>query len=248
MLEWRLGTIETLVQGIRTDVSSAEHQLADHYEFAGGLDERIGGINGNLAIAEENIDLVSMQQSTFTAETAETLGALEQSINCVRYGLMEQGGFVRNTNLAADQARHMMMQERGNLVVWNVKNRSDCTDPLEEGPNDMEHAEEESPVSDMEVNPNNRPVGMERLLQNMRGDQNFALVQENWNDSNQNQQAIVLVLDSLAGDNPEGMSVRVVNGIRGVFQRLYRYHKNRGSDERRDRYRRYINDLDGMMH
>ena len=70
--------------------------------------------------------------------------------------------------------------------------------------------------------------------------------------SSQIQHAIVLVLDSLAGDNPEGMSVRVVNGIRGVFQRLYRYHRNRGSDERRDRYRRdryrrYIDDLDGMM-
>ena len=86
----------------------------------------------------------------------------------------------------------------------------------------------------MEDDPNNRPVGMERLLQDMRNDQNLAVAKENWNDSNQIQQTIVLVLDSLAGDNPEGMSVRVVNGIRGVFQRLYKYHRNRESDGRRD--------------
>ena len=80
-----------------------------------------------------------------------------------------------------------------------MKNRSDCTDPVEEGPDDMEHAEEESPVSDMEVDPNNRPVGMERLLQNMGIDQNIALAQENWTDSSQIQQATVLVLDSFVG-------------------------------------------------
>ena len=127
-------------------------------------------------------------------ETTETLGALEQWINCVRYGV------VSCEIQAWLQSRpDTWWCRRGNLVVWNVKNRSDCTDPVEEGPDDMEHAEEESPVSDMEVDPNNRPVGMERLLQNMGIDQNIALAQENWTDSSQIQQATVLVLDSFVG-------------------------------------------------
>ena len=62
MLEWRLGSLETLVQCIRTDVSSAQHQLADHYEFAAGLDKRIDGINGSLATAEEHIDALALQE------------------------------------------------------------------------------------------------------------------------------------------------------------------------------------------
>ena len=76
---------------------------------------------------------------------------------------MEQGGFVRNASLTAEQTRHMMTQERGNLVVWNVRNRTDCTDPVEEEPNDMEHAEEENPTSDAEIDPNNQRIGMERI-------------------------------------------------------------------------------------
>ena len=88
---------------------------------------------------------------------------------------------------------------------------------------------------------------MLNLLQNMRNDQNIALLAEIWNDSNQIQQAIVLLLDATEGDAPEGMSMRVVEGIRNVFQRLYRYHRNRGSDERRDRFRRYVQDMDSLM-
>ena len=43
------------------------------------------------------------------------------------------------------------------------------------------------------------------------------------------------------------MSMRVMNGTRNIFQRFYRYHRNSGNDERRDRYRLYVDDLNSLM-
>lgn len=45
----------------------------------------------------------------------------------------------------------------------------------------------------------------------------------------------------------EGMSMRVTREIRGVFQRLHRWHRNRGSDERAERYRQYVEDMASLM-
>ena len=146
---------------MRTDLNSVQHQLADHYQFAAGLDERIDGINGNLATVEENLDLLAVRQAPFTAETAKVCGTLEQSINCVGYGLMEYGGFVRNGSLSSEQVRHMMTQERGNFVVWNDRNGTENTDPMESEDKQMEQAEEESPTSDAEMDPNYRSSGVE---------------------------------------------------------------------------------------
>ena len=72
---------------------------------------------------------------------------------------------------------------------------------------------------------------MEALLQNMRADQNQALAAERWQEASMIQQAICLVLDSSL---TEGF--RIANEIRNIFQRLYRVHRNRGDDERRDRF------------
>ena len=58
------------------------------------------------------------------------------------------------------------------------------------------------------------------------------------------QQAICLVLDSSLS---EGFSTRIANEIRNIFQRLYRVHRNRGDDERRDRFRLYVEDMQSLM-
>ena len=60
------------------------------------------------------------------------------------------------------------------------------------------------------------------------------------------QQAIVLVLDATAGPEPESMSMRVTRGIRNVFQRLYRYHLNRGQNER-PRFRLFVENMESLM-
>jgi hypothetical protein len=43
------------------------------------------------------------------------------------------------------------------------------------------------------------------------------------------------------------MSIDVVNTIRSVFQRLYRTARNRGREDRARAYRRYIDDLHGVL-
>ena len=96
---------------------------------------------------------------------------------------MEIGGFVRNAKLTAEQYRHMLTQERGNLVLWNHRNRADSTDPIVHQQEDHEGGEEESPTTDVEDNQSNRPTGMEALLQNMRVDQNQALAAERWHEA-----------------------------------------------------------------
>jgi hypothetical protein len=55
----------------------------------------------------------------------------------------------------------------------------------------------------------------------------------------------VAALDASAG--PEGLTMEVTNRIRNVFQRLYRYHRNRGHDDRRDRFRLYVENMDNLM-
>ena len=79
----------------------------------------------------------------------------------------------------------------------------------------------------------------------MRSDQNAALAREMWHDASEIQHAIVAALE--ASSTSAGLTTETVNRIRNVFQRLYRYHRNRGSDERRDRYRLYVEDMDSMM-
>ena len=66
-------------------------------------------------------------------------------------------------------------------------------------------------------------------------------------EANQIQSAIAAVLDATAGSEPEGLSMRVLREVRGVFQRLYRTHRNRGSDERRDRYIIFVEDINSLL-
>ena len=47
----------------------------------------------------------------------------------VHYGLVEIGGFVRHTELTKQQRESMLVQERANLVLFNMRQRApDTTD------------------------------------------------------------------------------------------------------------------------
>ena len=242
-IEEKIKKLENQVLGVSNELEQAQIQLADHYEYAADLNGRIEDCNALATDASNRIDTVMARQTGFEQETIEGFNALEETSNCVRYGLMEIGGFVRNAKLTAEQYRHMLTQERGNLVLWNHRNRADSTDPIVHQQEDHEGGEE-SPTTDVEDNQSNRPTGMEALLQNMRADQNQALAAERWHEANMIQQAICLVLDSTL---TEGFSTRISNEIRNIFQRLYRFHRNRGDDERRDRFRLYVEDMQSLM-
>ena len=85
------------------------------------------------------------------------------------------------------------------------------------------------------------------MLENMRLDQNEARAAERWLEANQIQQAIMVLLEATAGSEPEGLSVNVTTHNRNVFQRLFRWHRNRGSDERAERFQRYVQNMHGLM-
>ena len=136
----------------------------------------------------------------------------------------------------------MLIQERVNLVLWNIRNQSETTDAAEDD-NGQEHGEEEAPANDPEISPD-----ATILLDNLRKDQNNdALAGERWNESNQLQQAIVTLLDATSGPNPERLSTRVLTVIRNIGQRLYRYHRNRGLDEGSEQFYLYVTDMQSLM-
>ena len=107
------------------ELLSAQMQVADHYEFAAGLDARLTSL-------ENTTDELSSHVSLMEGELHDEVNTLDTSIQCLRYGLMEYGGFVRNEELSSEQRHHMFVQERGNYVLWQMKTRADTTD---ENPN-----------------------------------------------------------------------------------------------------------------
>ena len=194
--------------------------------------------------SEEAQEALTTRAAVFEEEMVESTSSLEELIDCVRYGLMEMGGFVRHQTLNREQRTHMLVQERGNLVLWNVRNRADTTGSALETDAQQETGEEEVQTMDPEGSPDN---GTEVLLENLRRDQNNALAGERWSEANQIQRGIMVILESTTGPSPGRLSVDEMTTIRNIFQRLYRYHRNRGSDERAERYQTYVTDMQSLM-
>ena len=216
--------VEVAMGGLQVELISAQEQLADHYGFAARLDDRLEG-------AEELPEAFANRTAIFDEQALENFSSNEEFVDCVCYGLMELGGFIRHQSLNRGQRSHMVAQERPNLVVWNVRNRPDTTDATMDTNVGQEAAEEESPTSDPAIPPGDTTA----LLENLRRDQNHTLAVERWAQANQIQQASVVLFDLTAGPHPEGLSMQVLTIIRNIFQRLYRHHRNRGLDERTER-------------
>ena len=88
---------------------------------------------------------------------------------------------------------------------------------------------------------------MTALVDSLRADQSAALFGERWMEASQLQNAILVILEASGGAEPEGLSMRVVSEIRNICQRLYRWHRNRGSDERAARFRTYVDNMTSLM-
>ena len=187
-LNKRILEAEIAVGGLQVNLISAEQQWADHYEFAARLDECLNN-------AEELHEALATRTAIFEEQAMENFSSNEEFMDCLRYEIMEIGGFIRNQTLNREQRSHMLIQERANLVLWNLRNQSDTTDVAAED-NAQKHGEEEAATSDPEVSPD-----ATILLDNLRRDQNNALAGERWNESSQLQQAIVTLLEATSGPN-----------------------------------------------
>ena len=240
----RILKLESRMLQNEQEMRSVQQQLADHYDYAAELGTRAEHV-------DETVDGLAVRLVAVEEEHQEATVVWEDAVDCLRYGLMELGGFVRFSRLSRDQRSHMLSQERGNFVVWSIRNRADTTDPDTHAPeeyrdDDGENGEEEPRTEDEHVN-DPQPHGAERLLSNMREDQNTALSGQRYSEANNIQNAIITLLDATSGPNPEGLTMTVITEIRNVFQRLWRWHRNRGSDERAERFRLYVQDMQQLM-
>ena len=85
------------------------------------------------------------------------------------------------------------------------------------------------------------------MLKNLRRDQNNALAGERWSEANQIQRVIMVLLDAAAGPHPGSLSMEEMTTIKNIFQWLYRHHRNRGLDERAERFQSYVTDIQSLM-
>ena len=172
----------------------------------------------------------------------------EETIDCLRFGPMEFGGFVRHTSPSREQRSRMFVQECLNMVIGNLRNRADTTDATLE--HHREGGEEEARTVDPLVDPETHSSRgrISSPLEHVRSDLNMALRAERWTETNQLQGAVTRLLDATSGADPEGLSMRVVNNI---FQRLYSIHKNRELDERKNKVVTlsclYLEDMNSLM-
>ena len=139
-----------------------------------------------------------------------------------------------------------MAQSDVDTGVWKL--RAEDTDEPARDPA-AQAGEEETPTEDEEEHGSTEGMSnlMDALRDALRNDQNVALAVELWNDAAQIQRALMTVLGASSGRNPRGMTIDMINGIRSVFQRLFRTCRNRGRDDGAQVYRRYIDDLHGVM-
>ena len=74
---------------------------------------------------QEHANSFSRHLENYTAE----VNMLEEYLDGLHFGLVEQGGFVRHNQLSGDQRSHMLTQERANLVLHNMRQKApDNTD------------------------------------------------------------------------------------------------------------------------
>ena len=152
---WR--RLENLISTLREQgrgLSSAEFQLAEHYEYAANWDERIKGL-------ETTADETSSLMYQMEAELHDEVNALDTNLQCLRYALMEYGGFVRNDELSSEQRRHMFVQERANYVLWQMKSKAGTTGRIPTEHADIEEGEEESLTEDETIRTRDYPSSYE---------------------------------------------------------------------------------------
>ena len=174
---------------------------------------------------------------------------LEEYVDCVRDGLVCYGSFVRYNELSRQQRADMRAQEPSNKVSFRA--RQDAPDTIDadgetanpggaamgsNGPAPlrdfvMEDAQEEAPADDAlaEVDPISREGEVIRIVRHLRTRVSQALAHGHFDDAADIQTTLTTVMES-ADDNPH-LTLGLAKQVTGVYQRLYRRCRNRGSRE-----------------
>eukprot|EP00435_Cladocopium_sp_Y103_P029706 s2653_g7.t1 len=81
------------IKALPRDVRRAEEQWADHYEYSGGLCRRVDTVDWLLhegeSFAQRLDDALTARVTVHEEETRENFNTVEETTDCVRYGLMD---------------------------------------------------------------------------------------------------------------------------------------------------------------
>ena len=226
---------------VRDELESAHIQFGDHYEYAAWLCERLDGFgwttqHSRLWVRKLMPMLQGWQFMKRTHEMPWLFWMMQQiASDMVWWRVCPKWDIERSP-----------AQSHVDTGVWKL--RAEDTDEPARDPA-AQAGEEETPTEDEEEHGSTEGMSnlMDALRDALRNDQNVALAVELLNDAAQIQRALMTVLGASSGRNPRGMTIDMINAIRSVFQRLFRTCRNRGRDDGAQAYRRYIDDLHGVM-
>ena len=101
-----------------------ELQQAQTDTFMGAERERVDDV-------QRHVRRVDNDMRAFMDRNMNEMSVMEDSIDTVRFGLVEIGGFVRHSELSREQRNQMMIQERANMLSHDRTQRApDTTDAL----------------------------------------------------------------------------------------------------------------------
>jgi hypothetical protein len=176
------------------------------------LDAYAGGIRTDRDRLE--IETEPMMQNMIELEQQQEM--VSDGIDAIHYALVEMGGYVRMSELSANQRRHMYTQERGSMVTANVMGQQrylqtirqqnhgfsvgqDTDVRMDEGEQEGE-SENDSAADDPTVTVGNEGPWTP-LINILRDEINNALRMDNFRDASELQRMVLIILDYLNAGN-----------------------------------------------
>ena len=176
------------------------------------LDAYAGGIRMDRDRLEIETETITMRQNMIELEQAQEM--VSDGADAIHYAVVEMGGYVRMSELSADQRRHMYTHERkhgcskchGSAAI--PSNHSTTTSWILIGQNtDVRTDEGEQAESENDSAADDPMVATENegpwtpLINLLRDEINNALRRENFRDASELQRMVLIILDNLNAGN-----------------------------------------------
>ena len=177
-------------------------------------------------VASETVSLLNDHIGRHERE----IEVLEDYIEGVRYGLVENGGFMRHNALTMSLRGNMFSWERSNIVLHNMRMRSTEDTDMQAG-DEMREPEGgdgygQMPHSDMEEGWEGS-VTIPRMINDLRRAQNEALSRGDGNEGGETQRLLVALLQRHNGL----LDPMLADDLFNFYRRAYRRSQNAGYHE-----------------
>ena len=177
-------------------------QVAELDAYAGGIRTDCDQVIRNSERLRQNMIRLENQQEMVSDGT-----------DSLHYAVVELGGYVRHSDLTAQQRSHMYTQERGNMVAANAMGQQRYLQVIRQQSRGFAIGEDtdmevnEGGESEMDPDAMDPAVGAESegpwtpLITMFRGEINTALSMENFRDASELQRIVLIILDNLNSGN-----------------------------------------------